>query len=473
MRMMKTLWPLCVAALALSLNGCGGGSSTTPAPTAKTPIVGTDDGMPVAVAELTDLADANNAAAAIRAHLAAGPTSGGADPFDTDSDPYAIAIRRAADSGPTVTLTPVPDTKEFERGEMFGIEGDHGMGWYGQDFEYEDEMAMTTEYVVVYTDIDEPTDAVYSEYFTSATVGDRTAVSGVNVADRELTLATQDAAMAARMGLFGSGVFPTVPGTFMEYDEDDQDTTDVMENKYPGTFYGVPGSYFCGNADCRAEVSGTGVLTLEGNWTFVPDGTDTAMISVPGGTQDDDYLWFGYWVETVDPDEGAETYTVQTFTGGSMLYEFPSDAQMVKGRATYTGAAGGVYMRRESLDTATTGTFTAKATVNAVFGGGDIGIDDQFKVSGMVEDFVDDVGRNLGWTAMLSEATIERSEAGEFTGVTMGDSAADAGAWSGQFYGPADDGADTPVPVLPTGVAGEFNANFNNGHAAGGFGATR
>ena len=31
MRMMKTLWPLGAAALALGLSGCGGGSNTQPA----------------------------------------------------------------------------------------------------------------------------------------------------------------------------------------------------------------------------------------------------------------------------------------------------------------------------------------------------------------------------------------------------------------------------------------------------------
>ena len=41
MRMMKTLWPLGAAALALGLSGCGGGSSAKPAPerTAAAPVV--------------------------------------------------------------------------------------------------------------------------------------------------------------------------------------------------------------------------------------------------------------------------------------------------------------------------------------------------------------------------------------------------------------------------------------------------
>ena len=37
MRMTKTLWPLCVAAVALGLNGCGGGSTTQPEPTPTMP----------------------------------------------------------------------------------------------------------------------------------------------------------------------------------------------------------------------------------------------------------------------------------------------------------------------------------------------------------------------------------------------------------------------------------------------------
>ena len=42
------------------------------------------------------------------------------------------------------------------------------------------------------------------------------------------------------------------------------------------------------------------------------------------------------------------------------------------------------------------------------------------------------------------------------------------GEWSGVMYGPDDDS-----PQQPTGVAGEFNGHFNNGHVAGAFGATR
>ena len=43
-------------------------------------------------------------------------------------------------------------------------------------------------------------------------------------------------------------------------------------------------------------------------------------------------------------------------------------------------------------------------------------------------------------------------------------------SWNGGFFGP---GTTLPATVLPSGVAGEFDATFNNGYVAGAFGAER
>ena len=112
-----------------------------------------------------------------------------------------------------------------------------------------------------------------------------------------------------------------------------------------------------------------------------------------------------------------------------------------------------------------------------------------FSISGTVENFVDG-GKSIddGWTVKLNKASfVTRAEDGAvrdhtnvFTdGTTEGTKGAAAGTWSGQFFGThtapvAATGTDAAVPATPpSGVAGEFNAHFSNGHVAGGFGAVK
>ena len=65
----------------------------------------------------------------------------------------------------------------------------------------------------------------------------------------------------------------------------------------------------------------------------------------------------------------------------------------------------------------------------------------------------------------------------EFNGVATGDSTAVAGTWNGAFRGssaPVDHDMNDVTPNInpqPAAVVGEFNANFTDGTAAGGFGA--
>ena len=64
-----------------------------------------------------------------------------------------------------------------------------------------------------------------------------------------------------------------------------------------------------------------------------------------------------------------------------------------------------------------------------------------------------------------------------FDGVAIGDSTAAAGTWNGTFHGnastPRDNRRWTPNSPQPGSVVGEFNANFTDGTAAGGFGANK
>ena len=281
----------------------------------------------------------------------------------------------------------------------------------------------------------------------------------------------------------------------------------------PGTFEGAAGRYQCTAGDgngCTVGFTADGgpPTAMADTWIFIPTTNASAIVT------DVDYLTFAYWLEGTEEDGGdTRSYDFQAHSQGSEV--FGSDAFVetddeaarmtkiaarmteVEGSASYTGAAGGMYMRKvvgsdgKTIESATHGRFTADVALDADFGGSDVASNDQFSISGMVSGFEDGDGNALGgWSVTLERADFvgrnpttnaitADSHANAFMGETEGDSAADAGQWTGMFYGssaPADLDGDrtivgTEIPQ-PTGVAGEFNAHFTNGHVHGGFGAT-
>ena len=267
--------------------------------------------------------------------------------------------------------------------------------------------------------------------------------------------------------------FPTQPETFKLYPgADDSATTNVKENEIKGTFYGISGTYTCtagSGSTCRAEVDADGDLTLTGSMTFTPGvTTGRADLRMMYAAADTDFLHFGYWLTTTDGATAADpsTYELQTFAEGFNTYGSVSG---VEGSASYAGKAAGIYVREESpggqrggsVVDATTGTFTASAALTATFGGdANTQAGDKHRISGTVTDFMNDAGRDLGWTVMLNKATTVTRDtdgviddtdglAGTFSGNTTGDGTAQTGSWNGRFYGPGSD--DSPaVVVLPS-----------------------
>ena len=162
----------------------------------------------------------------------------------------------------------------------------------------------------------------------------------------------------------------------------------------------------------------------------------------------------------------------------------------LQGTASYTGDAAGRYVRSEGLGAnedlvVSNGEFIAEANLTAIFGSGDgtIAAADQFSISGSISNFMDG-SDDLGWTLMLNSADLgtnrdamtqepspSMTPGPAFSGTTTGDASAREGAWSGTMYG-ADDTTTTSVVEHPTGVTGEFNGHFSNGHVIGAFGAT-
>ena len=211
------------------------------------------------------------------------------------------------------------------------------------------------------------------------------------------------------------------------------------------------------------------------------------------------YLSYGFWLQRTTDSMGAVTYDeVETFANAHGLpATVATDLAGVVGTASYAGSSVGVYVKNvlnqdADIVTATSGHFVADVNLNASFGGGDVPANNQFTISGTVDNFVLQHGEENDWAVSLDLADFGGRAAGNepgetppvagsteimfLDGVATGDSTAPAGSWSGAFYGSsatADHDMDAATPDInpaPVAVVGEFNAHFTDGVAAGGYG---
>ncbi|MXY14807.1 MAG: hypothetical protein F4Y53_03875 [Proteobacteria bacterium] len=280
-------------------------------------------------------------------------------------------------------------------------------------------------------------------------------------------------------GLVMSPAF--VPGsgssTQLTFAFDDAGTANMDEAfETVGTYNGADGTYRCnGTADCTVTLNAMGMITaMSDGWIFTPD--EGATSDVPDG----DYLHYGFWLKNTTDKDGVLTYNeVETFAGSSIAAS--GSVASVRGTATYSGGATGVYVHsitnpNGTEASATSGHFTADVALTATFGqttADDTGGADQIPpallntLSGTINNFMlsgHDTGP--GWSVSLEQGPIDTG-AGTATGVTKGGGA--DGAYSATFHGST--GTDTTTQ--PSSVVGEFGALFSNGSVAGGFGARK
>ena len=157
----------------------------------------------------------------------------------------------------------------------------------------------------------------------------------------------------------------------------------------------------------------------------------------------------------------------------------------------YKGGSVGVYVKnvlddQANIVSATSGHFSADVALTANFGGGNVRPNDQFTIGGKITGFVLQHGEANDWAVGLGLADFGNREDGDepgksgpgssgrtntFSGVATGDSTAAPGSWNGKFHGVAGQIGEPEVNTKPAAVTGEFNANFTDGTAAGGFGA--
>ena len=109
----------------------------------------------------------------------------------------------------------------------------------------------------------------------------------------------------------------------------------------------------------------------------------------------------------------------------------------------------------------------------AYFGGPDVTTNQENTVTGTIDKFVLQHGEVNTWSVALESGDIT---SGSATGTANGGGL--AGMFSATFHGSSSEDFDhdmnpdtANIKRQPVAVVGEFNANFSNGTAAGGFGA--
>ena len=269
-----------------------------------------------------------------------------------------------------------------------------------------------------------------------------------------------------------------------------QDPNVNEDETFDGEYFGAPGRFQCvsaancglaRNADGTVGVIDTSATDMgvqgAGMWTFTPD--PGAMITVP----DQDWMAYGAWLTT--PDDATGDHRIGVFFNGFDAYTpaenslDAADAAGLRGSATYSGGATGVY-----VDEGDSGLFTADATLTADFDKATNGIqndDTDYVISGRIDNFRGTDGVFLGadteatpndpvaggendWVVLLNAFDFSDAADDGDTDLAIGatgtggsaDGVRWTGMWNGHFFGPA---TDADGPIAPSGVAGRFFAN--------------
>ncbi len=367
----------------------------------------------------------------------------------TGATTYSIAFNRDRE-GTTITIADTnmagDDDPKFMQdmalGDGTALVRDNGEG--------------VEEVVIVRTDIEAPTATAFAEVADQA----------LNV-DTDAVAATFEA-LTVVVGKFAelqSAGFTAASGanvTELNLAHDDTGTTDVDEAfEIAGAYNGAMGTYRCNqtSGNCTVTVDADSKVTaVSAGWIFTPDEGVTS--DVP----DADYLHYGVWLQRTTTDGATTIDEVEVFSGSTIAASSGTDLDSVEGGASYEGGAVGVYVKDAyksdgTLDSATSGAFTADASLMVLFGGDDVAVNLKNTVTGSISNFELSGGEDNAWSVALSGT--RATGANVITGTANGGGT--AGAFSGTFYGPG----------TPDDITGEFDASFSNGAVAGGFGASK
>ena len=403
---------------------------------------------------------------------------GGAEAPDTMSGAvgeYTLAIEYG-ETSITVEGAAADDTEDvkFTQAMDFG----HGRTMHTRTMEADEDGNVVTEVAIVSTDIKAPTATAFATVYpldANPNEADPPVNQSLDIVAGNLEMISTDGITAT-----GAGQITVLAAVADNEDTDEDETVAAFETD--ATFDGAEGTLKCADTSpCTVTLDGDGKITAFGNgWEFTPDPKVTVDVD------DDDYLHYGFWLQRTTDADGNDTYDeVQTFADSSV--DATGSVAQVTGSATYDGGAVGVYVRETyktsdgSVDTATSGHFSADASLTATFGQvnnaadvGTIAPSMLNTLTGTINNFELQHGEENAWSVNLQGA-IDTGDGTVEDGTANG--GGDPGTFSATFHGlatmPDPDDAVATVPTAPHTVVGEFNANFGNGTAAGGFGATR
>ena len=256
--------------------------------------------------------------------------------------------------------------------------------------------------------------------------------------------------------------------------------------EFPGTLYGVSGTYSCSlpsdtpNLVCAVAKTAEGFRLGEVNkttntflipsdlgdlnseWRFKPDpGNSEQEITVP----DINYVSYGWWLFKSADDK---TYAAFAFSDEHRNVPGASGITTLQGTATYTGGAAGLYALSSTIGgTNDAGRFTARATLEADF--------NTDMVTGTIDRFTGADGESRNWSVELKKSGV--GDTGMIRGAngtgntlmktvwTIGDEAAvESGQWQGRLLDNGDD-------LVPKVGMGTFYTEYSNsGKMVGGFG---
>ena len=348
----------------------------------------------------------------------------------------------------------------------------------------DDDGNVVEEVVVVSTDIEDPTPTAFGKVHTLNVRVDGEAATDDMPNDALLIV-------AGNIGMVKADAFTSPPGTtgttilsFQQAVEDNDGTPEdesADAAEIMGTFNGAMGTFKCnatGTSGCTVTVNAMGVVSAvstDNDWIFIP--AEGSMVNVADG----DYLHYGFWLKKTTAANGAITYNeVETFAGSSVAAS--GSVNTVRGQATYEGGATGVYVKNvynpdRTINTATSGHFTADVSLMATFGQMPVSASDTTgtiapnllnTVSGTIHNFMLSGGEGNMWSVAVAGTIIPAT--GTASGTAKGGDG--DGSFSATFHGSVAADADGNIPQ-PGSVVGEFNAGFSDGSVAGGFGAMK
>ena len=375
----------------------------------------------------------------------------------------------------TVHAADEDDNVEFESMDLGG-----GLFMNTRDIEATegaDAMPAMEEVAMIMTDIEDDTATAFGMVHTlDVRVDGETVVEGTSPADALDVVTANLGHVKAAAFTAPAGTVGTTDLSFQHEVADDDGTPEdesMAAAEIMGTYEGAMGTYKCNaTSACTVTVNGEGVVSAvtADDWIFIP--ADGATVDVA----DTEYLHYGFWLKRSTDADGVVTYNqVQTFAGASEDLSASGSTAAVVGTASYSGDAVGVYVHHVlsegggTVASSTAGHFTADVSLSAAFGGGDVALNDQQRLTGTINNFMLSGGEANDWSVALesdgaADDGIQPDPDGELAGTAMGGSG--DGSFSAIYHGTAD------AENQPSAVVGEFNAGFRNGVAAGAFGAT-